>query len=368
VETVLEIIDLHKSFGIPGSRRKVQAVNGVSFTLAKGETLALVGESGSGKTTVGRCVLGLEEPTRGRVLFEGEDLSRKNNVRQPHLRGRIQLVFQEPAESLDPRMRIADSIEEPLKALGLPASERAGRVETVIRRVNLRPEVLDQYRASLSAGQQQRVGIARAIVSDPALVVLDEPTSALDPTARAEIIDLLLEIQKATGTSYLFISHDLSAVHYISHRIAVMYLGMVVEQGPAAEVFRTPRHPYSVGLLSSVLLPDPKIRRQTTVSLKGEIPSPIDLPKACFLAGRCPFATDVCYQSMPSREEIAPGHFLHCYHHDRVAEVDQPSDTFAEFQASAERVLGVDRLETETGEESPTGRGRWASSTVESPS
>ena len=211
--------------------------------------------------------------------------------------------------------------------------------------------MLDHYRTSLSAGQQQRVGIARAIVSDPALVVLDEPTSALDPTARAEIIDLLLEIQKATGTSYLFISHDLSAVHYISHRIAVMYLGMIVEQGPAAEVFRTPRHPYSVGLLSSVLLPDPKIRRQTTVSLKGEIPSPIDLPTACFLAGRCPFATDVCYRSMPPREEIAPEHFLHCYHHDRVAEIDQPSDTFAEFQASAERVLGVDLLETDTGEE-----------------
>jgi oligopeptide/dipeptide ABC transporter ATP-binding protein len=302
VETVLEIVDLYKSFNIPGSRRKVQAVNGVSFTLNKGETLALVGESGSGKTTVGRCILGLEEPTRGRVLFNGEDLSPKNNVRKRHLRGRIQLVFQEPAESLDPRMRIADSIEEPLKALGVPASERVGRVETVIRRVNLRPEVLGHYRSSLSAGQQQRVGIARAIVTDPALVVLDEPTSALDPTARAEIIDLLLEIQKATGTSYLFISHDLSAVHYISHRIAVMYLGMIVEQGPSAEIFRIPRHPYSVGLLSSVLLPDPNIRRQTTVSLKGEIPSPIDLPKACFLAGRCPFATDVCYRSMPPDE------------------------------------------------------------------
>ncbi|MGH6943044.1 MAG: oligopeptide/dipeptide ABC transporter ATP-binding protein [Geminicoccaceae bacterium] len=366
MEAILEVADLYKSFGIPGSRRKVQAVNGVSFTLGKGETLALVGESGSGKTTVGRCVLGLEEPTRGRVRFRGEELSRRNNVRRRHLRGRIQLVFQEPAESLDPRMRIADSIEEPLKALGLPASERAGRVEAVMRRVNLRPAVLDQYRASLSAGQQQRIGIARAIVTGPAVVVLDEPTSALDPTARAEIIDLLLEIQKATGTSYLLISHDLSAVHYISHRIAVMYLGMIVEQGPAAEVFRMPRHPYTVGLLSSVLLPDPKIRRQTTVSLKGEIPSPIDLPKACFLAGRCPFATEICREAMPPREEIAPGHLVHCYHHDRVAKVDQPSDTFAEFQASAERVLGVDVLETDAGEETPTGRRRWASSTARS--
>ena len=325
MEPVLEVDGLYKSFNIPGSRRKVQAVNGVSFTLNRGETLALVGESGSGKTTVGRCVLGLDEPTRGRVLFRGEELSRKNSVRRPHLRGRIQLVFQEPAESLDPRMRIASSIEEPLKALGLPASERAGRVEAVIRRVNLRPAVLDQYRTELSAGQQQRVGIARAIVTDPAVVVLDEPTSALDPTARAEIIDLLLEIQQATGTSYLLISHDLSAVHYISHRIAVMYLGMIVEQGAAAVVFRTPRHPYSLGLLSSVLLPDPNIRRQTTVTLKGEIPSPIDLPKACFLVGRCPFATDVCRESMPPLEEIAPGHLLYCYHHDQVAQVDRPS-------------------------------------------
>jgi oligopeptide/dipeptide ABC transporter ATP-binding protein len=364
--SVLEVADLYKNFSIPGLRQRVQAVNGVSFTLNEGETLALVGESGSGKTTVGRCVLGLEEPTRGRVLFKGEELSRKNNVRKPHLRGKIQLVFQEPAESLDPRMRIADSIEEPLKALGMPARERAGRVEAVCRRVNLGSAVLSQYRTSLSAGQQQRVGIARAIVTDPALVVLDEPTSALDPTARAEIIDLLLEIQKATGTSYLFISHDLSAVHYISHRIAVMYLGMIVEQGPAPEVFRRPRHPYSVGLLSSVLLPDPKIRRATTVSLKGEIPSPIDLPKACFLAGRCPFATDICYQSMPPREEIAPGHLLHCYHHDQVAQVDRPSDTFADFQASAERVLGTDVLETDARGETSMGRRRWASSTAES--
>jgi oligopeptide/dipeptide ABC transporter ATP-binding protein len=368
LETVLEITDLYKSFSIPGSRRKVQAVNGVSFTLGKGETLALVGESGSGKTTVGRCVLGLEEPTRGHVRFRGEELSRRNNVRRRHLRGRIQLVFQEPTESLDPRMRIADSIAEPLKALGLPASKREPRVEAVMRRVNLDPAMLDHYRSSLSAGQQQRVGIARAIVTDPAVVVLDEPTSALDPTARAEIIDLLLEIQKSTGTSYLFISHDLSAVHYISHRIAVMYLGMIVEQGPATEIFRTPRHPYSVGLLSAVLLPDPNIRRQTSVSLKGEIPSPIDLPKACFLAGRCPFATEVCRTSMPPLEEIAPGHLLHCYHHDRVAKVDQPSDTFAEFQASAERVLGVGANETDGADEVPTGRHRWVSSTIESPS
>lgn len=347
METILEIAELYKSFSIPGSRRKVQAVNGVSFSLRRGETLALVGESGSGKTTVGRCVLGLEEPTRGRVVFHGEELSRKNNVRRPHLRGKIQLVFQEPAESLDPRMRIAESLEEPLRAMGVPASERAGRVDAVIRRVNLRPRVLDVYPATLSAGQQQRVGVARAIITDPEVVVLDEPTSALDPTARAEIIDLLLQIQKATETSYLFISHDLSAVHYISHDIAVMYLGMIVEQGPAAEVFRSPRHPYSVGLLSSVLLPDPDIKRKATVSLAGEIPSPINLPKACFLAGRCPFATDVCDAAMPPVEEIAPGHFLNCYHHDEVAKVDQPSDTFAEFQAAAEGVLGVDDLMTD---------------------
>jgi len=341
MEQILEVTDLYKSFDIAGSRKKVQAINGVSFTLNRGETLGLVGESGSGKTTVGRCLLGLEAPTAGSVEFQGMTLSRKVNVRSPRLRGKIQLVFQEPAESLDPRFRIVESIEEPMKAAGMPRTEREGRIDEVMRRVNLPRRILDYYPASLSAGQQQRVGIARALATGPALIVLDEPTSALDPTARAEIIELLMAIQQETGTSYLFISHDLSAVHHVSHRIAVMYLGMIVEQGPASVIFSAPHHPYSMGLLSSVLLPDPEIRRKATLSLAGEIPSPINLPDACFLASRCPFATDQCRATMPPREEIGPGHFVHCFHHEEAARADQPSDTFEEFQAVAQRVLGI---------------------------
>jgi oligopeptide/dipeptide ABC transporter ATP-binding protein len=341
MSAVLEVEGLYKSFPIAGSRSVVQAVNGVSFAIGPGETLGLVGESGSGKTTVGRCIVGLTELSAGRIRFKGEDISMSRAHRPRRLLGKIQLVFQEPAESLDPRMRIANSIEEPLLALGTPAAARRERVAEAIERVGLRRNMLDLYPAELSAGQQQRVGIARAMITRPELVVLDEPTSALDPTARAEIIELLMKIQAELGTSYLFISHDLSTVRFISHRVAVMYLGMIVEQGNAAEVFAEPCHPYSVGLLSSVLLPHPHLSLPKSVSLKGEIPSPINLPKGCFLASRCPFVIDRCRSEMPPAEDIGGGHLVHCFRHRDVARMDRAADTFAEFQREAERILGV---------------------------
>src|SRR3989475_5629636 len=229
-------------------------------------------------------------------------MGRRRHVRAPGLRGRMQLVFKEPAEALDPRIRIGEPIDERLSAVSYPPSGPGERVAEVVDRVGLTVEILDQYPLTLSAGQQQRVGIARAIITKPELIVLDEPTSALDPTARAEIIDLLLRLQQELGSAYLFISHDLSAVRYISHRIAVMYLGMIIEQGDAAEGFRTPRHPYSIGLLSSVLLPDPSLKGLTSISLRGEIPSPINLPKGCYLASRCPFADDRCRRAVPPAE------------------------------------------------------------------
>ncbi len=338
---VLQVDGLYKTFPIAGSRGVVQAINGVSFSIAPGETLGLVGESGSGKTTVGRCIVGLIEASAGRIRFKGEDIS-VPRARRPHsLLGKIQLVFQEPAESLDPRMRIRRSVEEPFLALKTPISERRDRVAEAIERVGLRRDMLDLYPAELSAGQQQRVGIARAMITRPELIVLDEPTSALDPTARAEIIELLMRIQAELGTSYLFISHDLSTVRFISHRVAVMYLGMVVEQGNAAGVFADPRHPYSVGLLSSVLLPHPHLSLRTGVSLKGEIPSPINLPKGCFLASRCPLAVDRCRAEMPPAEDIGDGHFVHCFRHREVARVDRAADTFEEFQRESERILGA---------------------------
>lgn len=336
---LLEVSNLYKKFPIAGSRNVVQAINGVSFTIAPGETLGLVGESGSGKTTVGRCILGLIDGWEGSIRFRGEELASDEAVRA--LRGKIQLVFQEPGESLDPRIRIGLSIEEPLVAQHVEASERRTRMLDAARLVGLPRELLELYPAELSAGQQQRVGIARAMITRPELVVLDEPTSALDPTARADIIELLMQIQADMGTSYLFISHDLSTVRFISHRVAIMYLGMVVEQGDAAGVFAQPRHPYSMGLLSAVLLPHPHFKLDTSVSLAGEIPSPINLPKGCFLASRCPFAIDRCRTEMPPPSDLGAGHIVHCFRHQDLAKLDRASDTFAEFQLEAERVLGV---------------------------
>ncbi len=336
---LLEVNNMSMTFPLAGSSKVVQAVNGVSFTLNKGETLSLVGESGSGKTTIGRCVLGLIEATGGNVIFAGEPMSGSRTIRSPALRGRLQLVFQEPSESLDPRVRIGKTIAEPLIGLKLNRADRDKRVLEIVRRVGLPESVLDLFPAELSAGQQQRVGIGRAIVTRPELIVLDEPTSALDPTARAEIIDLLIRLQGELETAYLFISHDLSTVRYLSHRVAVLYLGMIVEEGTAAELFAKPRHPYSIGLLSSVLLPDPKLKGKPRIELKGEIPSPIDLPKGCFLASRCPFADDHTKSAMPPASTVSTGHTVRCFKHKEIAAMDYTSDTFSAFQAETERLL-----------------------------
>jgi len=238
-------------------------------------------------------------------------------------------------------MRIGAAVEEPLLALGIPREERQARAAEAVGFVGLGRRVLRLYPAELSAGQQQRVGIARAMITRPKLLVLDEPTSALDPTARADIIELLVRLQKQFGTAYLFISHDLSTVRFISHRVAVMYLGMIVEQGDAAAVFAEPRHPYSVGLLSSVLLPNPHLRRASSISLSGEIPSPINLPSGCFLASRCPFVTDACRTRVPPAEDLGGGHLVHCIRHAEVAQAERTADTFEQFQEEAERILSV---------------------------
>jgi oligopeptide/dipeptide ABC transporter ATP-binding protein len=338
MNAILTVQNLYKNFPIAGSRQVVQAINNVSFSIEPGETLGLVGESGSGKTTVGRCIIGLLEPSTGTISFKGQVISGQGASRA-HATGKVQFVFQEPAESLDPRMKIGQSISEPLLPLGVDRATRRSRTVEAMRLVRLNPDLLEAYPSELSAGQQQRVGIARAMVTQPELVVLDEPTSALDPTARAEIIDLLQRIQAERGTAYLFISHDLSTVRFISHRVAVMYLGMLVEQGPAEVVFNRPHHPYASGLLSSVLLPHPHLKIESTVTLQGEIPSPIDLPKGCFLASRCPFAVDLCRREMPPMLVVGEGHFVHCFRHEDIAAVPA-SDTFNVFMREAERILG----------------------------
>lgn len=339
--SLLSVESLVQTFPVAGSKSLVRAVNDVSFTLDRGETLALVGESGSGKTTIGRCLLGLITPTAGRIVFNGMEMGGKRSVRSPEIHGKLQLVFQEPAESLDPRMRLHEIIEEPLRALGQDRSARQSQVRDAARRVGLPEWLLMRHPAEISMGLQQRVGIARAIISEPEIIVLDEPTSALDPTARAEIIDLLIDLQRELGTAYLFISHDLSAVRQLSHRLAVLYLGMIVEQGESAALFAQPRHPYTVGLLSSVLLPNPKIKRLAQIKLAGEIPSPIDLPKACYLASRCPLAQDRCRSIMPPIDILAPGHAVRCYRTDEVARMEQAVDYFGQFQAEADRILGA---------------------------
>jgi len=339
MSAILTIDGLYKRFPIAGSKQVVQAINGVSLSIEPGETLGLVGESGSGKTTVGRCIVGLVAPSAGAIRFRDIDLAERRRHRR-ELSGKIQFVFQEPNESLDPRMKIGDTIGEPLLPLKLDRDMRRRKTADALSLVRLDPGLLDAYPSELSSGQQQRIGIARAMVTEPELVILDEPTSALDPTARAEIIDLLRRIQGERNTAYLFISHDLSTVRFISHRVAVMYLGMIVEQGGTETVFNRPQHPYSSGLLSSVMLPHPHLKVESSVSLKGEIPSPIDLPKGCFLASRCPFVVERCRGEMPAAEIVGERHSVHCFRHADVAATVPASNAFNEFMREAERILG----------------------------
>lgn len=338
---LLDVQNLVKHFPISGSRKTVQALNGVSFTIERGQTLSLVGESGSGKTTVGRCVMGLIEATDGSIVFDGQPLGRSHNIRSRGVRGRIQTVFQEPSESLDPRMRVGDILAEPLIYLGVSRADRDRRMAEVAARVGLSVTMMEQYPGELSAGLQQRIGIGRAMITEPDLIILDEPTSALDPTARAEIVDLLIRLQRETGAAYLFISHDLSTVRFLSDRLAVLYLGSIVEMGGAREVFAAPLHPYSTGLLASALLPHPSLRPSRKLTLEGEIPSPIDLPKGCALASRCPFVEDRCRSSYPAGFTPHPNHLVHCFNYEKVAALGSDADYFARFQAIAKSVLSV---------------------------
>ncbi len=310
--SVLAVQALVKHFPV-GHGRAVKAVNGVSFQIERGEALALVGESGSGKTTVGRCVLRLIEPTSGAIAFRGDDILAMTPEQFRGRRRHLQLVFQEPYDSLNPRMPIGRILDEPLMLAGRgsPAA-RLSRVQDLLEMVGLGRSFVDLYPHQLSGGEQQRVGIARAIATDPDLVVLDEPTSALDVSVRAEILDLLVDLQARLGFAYLFISHDLTAVRRVCQRVAVMYLGRIVETGRTDEIFERPLHPYSRALLSSVLYPDPT-REQERFLLTGEIPSPIDLPPGCPLYARCPWSRPECDLSVPPLETLLPDRHVACF-------------------------------------------------------
>jgi peptide/nickel transport system ATP-binding protein len=308
---VLELAGLIKRFPVKGGRQ-LTAVNDVSFTIRRGEAVALVGESGSGKTTVGRCILRLLEPSEGTVYFKGKDVTLLPREQFRQLRSHIQMVFQDPFDSMDPRQRIGDAIAEPMRLTGSATpAERSARVTQLLELVGLTAAASTLYPHQMSAGELQRVGIARAIATDPDLIVFDEPTSALDVSVRADILNLLRDLQRRLGIAYLFISHDLTAVRRLCHRTAILYLGKLVEIGETESLFKAPMHPYSRALLSSVLYPDPEQVR-SPFALTGEIPSPIDLPPGCPLHTRCPMATQHCSQVAPPLEEKTPGRRLSC--------------------------------------------------------
>jgi oligopeptide/dipeptide ABC transporter ATP-binding protein len=309
---LVKVENLVKHFAVAGSAKPLRAVSDVSFAIGRGETMGIVGESGSGKTTIGRCVLRLIEPTSGRILIDGHDLSALSRDSLRYIRPQMQLVFQEPFDSLDPQMTVGQIVAEPLRLhTKLAKAERHDRVLQLLEKVGLSRRIADRHPHQMAAGQQQRVGIARAIATEPKFIVLDEPVSSLDPTARAEIIDLLIDLQERQGITYLFISHDLTTVRYLCNWVAVMYLGRIVEMSPAEELFERPVHPYTRALLSAVPVPDPDIRR-TKFVLKGEIPSPINLPSGCHLHTRCPAAEARCRTTAPELEQIGEGHFVSC--------------------------------------------------------
>jgi oligopeptide/dipeptide ABC transporter ATP-binding protein len=321
----IEIVDLSKHFPVkdrsasfralaPFSGREVllRAVDGISFSIRKGETLGLVGESGCGKSTVARCILRLLEPTKGKIFLENTDLTGLKGEGLRLLRKAIQMIFQDPMASLNPRLSVRQVLEEPLRLHErLIGKEREERVLEVMDQVGLDRELLNRFPHELSGGQRQRVNIARAITTRPKFIVLDEPTSALDVSLRAKIVLLLEELKSALSTTYLFISHDLSTVKYLSDRVAVMYLGAIVEIAEAHELFRHPLHPYTKALLSAIPIPDPYVKRDRII-LEGEIPSPTHIPKGCRLRGRCPIAKNLCSGEVRLRE-AASDHWVACH-------------------------------------------------------
>jgi oligopeptide/dipeptide ABC transporter ATP-binding protein len=311
IDPLIAVEGLVKRFHLKG-QDYVGAINGISFEIGRGETLGLVGESGSGKTTVGRCLLRLVEPTSGRIRFEGSDITRLTKRELKPLRSRLQMVFQDPFASLNPRRTVRQTVEEPL-ALQRDAPARAWLDMTteMLKQVGLGPQYLDRFPIELTASEQQRVGIARALITSPKLVVLDEPTSTLDPTVREEILGLLRSLQSSMSVAYLFISHDIMAVERLSHRIAVMYLGHIVEQAPTAAIMADPRHPYTRALMSAVLSPDPT-RRLPRNLVVGEIPSAINPRRECPFYSRCPIRFDRCLDDVPAMAVVGSEHGAAC--------------------------------------------------------
>src|SRR6202046_480323 len=316
---LLQVNDLKKHFPVRGhllkrNASRVYAVDGVSFEIARGETLSLVGESGCGKSTVGRAILRLFDITAGQVVLDGQRIDDLSPDRLRQMRRRVQVVFQDPYSSLNPRMRVRDILAEPIRNFGLAKSsaELEARVVALMDTVRLQREALTRRPHEFSGGQRQRIGIARALAAEPELIVCDEAVSALDVSVKAQIVNLLQDLQREFGLALLFISHDLAIVEHMTHRIAVMYLGKIVEIAAREQIFASPKHPYTKALLSAVPVPDPTVRR-TPIILKGDVPSPINPPSGCRFHTRCPFVFDRCRTAEPELRQRAEGQWAACH-------------------------------------------------------
>ena len=320
-ETLISVRGLRKYFpvleGLLIKRvvAEVKAVDDVSFEIRRGETLGLVGESGCGKTTIGRCLLRLEDPTAGSILYQGEDLAGMSDEGLKTLRQKIQVIFQDPFSSLNPRMKVGQILAEPMRVhrLYATAGERRDRVDELLRVCGLNPKFIDRYPHEMSGGQRQRVGIARALALNPEFIVCDEAVSALDVSIQAQVINLLEELREQFGLTYLFIAHDLSVVRHLCHRVAVMYLGKLAEVADCDELYENPMHPYTRALLAAVPVPDPVVEaeREHRV-IQGEVPSPINPPSGCVFHPRCEYAVTRCRGDVPDRRELRPAHFVAC--------------------------------------------------------
>ena len=336
---LLDIQNLKMYFPLPGKgERLIKAVDDVSFRIGQGETLGLVGESGCGKSTLARAIVRLYRPTAGKILFRGEDLARLEGERLRQTRRQIQMIFQDPYSSLNPRMRVAEILSEPLRNFRLTENLET-RLHELVSLVGLDDSALSRYPHEFSGGQRQRIAIARALALSPALVIADEPLSALDVSIQAQIVNLLRDLQARLGLSYLFISHDLSVVSFVSHRVVVMYLGEIVETCPTRELFAKPWHPYTEALLSAVPVPDPRRERsKSRIVLKGDVPSPVHRPPGCSFHPRCPYAFERCRGEEPLLQECSPGRWVSCHLYEELERQPRPGSAIGPGTSGRVRV------------------------------